>query len=116
MKSQTTEKALEESIERSFTGCVTDLSSANTVHDDAAPQGAHAGYVRGSSGDFDRSLALDTVKLWEFLEVTQADKLEPLQYKPDWKRQVEERLSRKIKKAGILSELKNEAPHTVDSL
>ena len=56
--------------------------------------------------DFDQGLSLDTAKLWEFLEHTQAEELKKLQYKPDWKRQLEERLSRKIKKGGILSVLK----------
>jgi type I restriction enzyme R subunit len=106
MKSQTTEKALEESIERYFIGSVTDLSSPASMVNEGTPESGHAGYVRGVSGDFDRRLGLDRAKLWKFLEATQPEELAKLQYKPDWKRQVEERLSRKIKKDGILSVLK----------
>ena len=106
MKTQTTERAFEESIEQHLTGYVTDLSSQNTVQEPTHTSSTHAGYVQGSSVDFDQGLALDTAKLWEFLEHTQAEELKKLQYKPDWKRQVEERLSRKIKKDGVLSVLK----------
>ena len=106
MKTQTTEKAFEESIEQHLTGYVTDLSSSNTVQESSQAQSPHAGYVQGSSVDFDKGVALDTAKLWQFLESTQAEELKKIQYKPDWKRQVEERLNRKIKKDGILSVLK----------
>jgi len=116
MKTQTTEQAFEESIEQHLTGFVTDLSSSNEVKEPTPTSSTHAGYVQGSSMDFDKGLALDTAKLWEFLENTQGEELKKLQYKPDWKRQVEERLSRKIKKDGILSVLKKGLSIDTDKL
>jgi type I restriction enzyme R subunit len=49
---------------------------------------------------------VDEVMLWQFLESTQAKELAKLHHKPDWKRQVLERLHRKLKKDGILAVLK----------
>lgn len=44
--------------------------------------------------------------LWQFLEGTRAKELAKLHHQPDWKRQVLERLLRKLKKDGILAVLK----------
>ena len=106
--STTTEAALEASIERFLSGGVTgDTPASGAAEEDPGAYGGKgAGYARGLSKDFDAEFALDTAKLWEFLEGTQADELAKLHYKPDWKRQVIERLHRKLKKDGILSVLK----------
>lgn len=49
---------------------------------------------------------MDELKFWRFLESTQAEACEKLHYKPDWKKQVVERLHRKLKKDGVLALLK----------
>ena len=106
--SNTTEAALEASIERFLSGDIT-VDAPEQYKGDEDPGaygGKGVGYVRGLSKDFNAEFALDTAKLWEFLEATQADELAKLHYKSDWKQQVIERLHRKLKKDGILSVLK----------
>lgn len=106
--SNTTEKALEACIERYLSGGVTgDAPTPGGGDEDPGGYGGRGlGYVRGLSKDFNAEFALDTAKLWAFLEATQAAELAKLHYKPDWKQQVIERLHRKLKKDGILSILK----------
>ena len=86
MVSQTDEKALEDLIE-------------NHLLD-------HAGYAKGYPKDFDPTLAIDTAKLWQFLQATQPQELEKLSDQPNWQRMILERIDRKIKKDGVLSVLK----------
>jgi len=107
MTTDTTEAALEACIETHLAGIISE-PGAPAVHDGTVPvtPPRGVGYHRGYSHDFDKAFALDTAKLWQFLESTQADELAKLQYKPDWKRQVVERLHRKLKKDGLLSVLK----------
>ena len=108
MTTDTTEAALEACIEKHLTGLVSVTGEGQPVHDGTQPlppaQGA--GYQRGYSHDFDKAFAIDTAKLWQFLEATQADELAKFEHKPEWKRQVVERLHRKLKKDGLLSLLK----------
>lgn len=107
----TTERALEASIEKFLSGAVSDSGmvegTAGALGAAQADYGGRgAGYVRGHSKDFNPEYALDVAKLWTFLERTQPDELAKLDYKPDWKQQIIERLHRKLKKDGILSILK----------
>jgi len=109
MSTDTTEAALEACIERFLTGDVSaPTSNDGKLKEDGAnyQAGKGVGYVRGKSSDYNAEFALDEVKFWQFLEATQADELAKLHYKPDFKRQVVERLHRKLKKDGILSVLK----------
>jgi len=95
--SNTTERALEESIEKFLSGGISGSELIDGVPaEDRADYnaGKGAGYVRGSSKDFIPESALDTSKLWEVLEATQPDELAKLYYKPDWKQQIIERLHR----------------------
>jgi type I restriction enzyme R subunit len=106
MSSDTSEKALEACIERFLTGGVSNPpSDEGKVKEDTKPYGG-AGYQRGDAKDFNAEFALDEAKFWQFLETTQADELAKLHYKPDYRRQILERLHRKLKKDGILSVLK----------
>lgn len=108
--SNTSERALEESIEKFLSGAISDTGTPKGLEAVAGAQSDYgskgAGYVRGRSQDFNAEYALDEEKLWEFLEKTQSEELEKLHYKPDWKKQIIERLHRKLKKDGILSLLK----------
>jgi type I restriction enzyme R subunit len=105
MPSQTTEAALEACIERALTGGVT-VSVKEAVLQEPTPDYGGNGWKRGKPGDFNAEFAVDEAMLWQFLESTQAKELAKLHHKPDWKRQVLERLHRKLKKDGILSVLK----------
>ncbi len=109
MPTDTTEAALEACIERFLTGGVsTPTSNDGKVQEAPATYqaGKGVGYLRGQSSDFNAEFALDEAKFWQFLEATQADELAKLTYKPDYQRQIRERLHRKLKKDGILSVLK----------
>ena len=105
MSSETTEKALEACIERALTGEVTGSTDEAIAHEPSHDQGGNR-WKRGKPGDFNAEFAIDEAMLWRFLETTQAQELAKLQHKPDWKRQVLERLHRKLKKDGILTVLK----------
>lgn len=83
--SDTTEKALENLIEKSL--------FAN-------------GYVVSDKADFNTEFAVDEVKFWQFLENTQKEELDKLRDRHQFKRLILERLSRKIKKDGVLTTLK----------
>lgn len=109
MPSITTEAALEACIERHLTGGVSAMPSpGGPMSDDVGvyQTSKGAGYLRGKSTDFNSEFAIDEGKFWQFLESTQAAELAKLHYKPDWKRQILERLHRKLKKDGILAVLK----------
>jgi type I restriction enzyme R subunit len=109
MPTDTTEAALEACIERFLTGGVSATTpSEGSVQEDAATYQTSkgVGYLRGNSSDFNTEFALDEAKFWQFLEATQADELAKLHYKPDYRRQILERLHRKLRKDGILSVLK----------
>lgn len=114
MSSDTTEKALEACIERFFTGGISvesrgsDESPEHRSQEDPPDykRGKGIGYLRGKSSDYNAEFAIDEAKFWQFLEATQADELVKLHYKPDWKRQILERLHRKLNKDGILAILK----------
>lgn len=105
MVSQTTEKALEECIEQTLTGQVTHFGEP-AVGEVPPPYGSHAGYVPGDRSDFNAEYAVDTEKFWQFLRTTQPEQLDKLSSRPEWERLVLERLSRKVKKDGILKVLK----------
>jgi type I restriction enzyme R subunit len=105
MPSQTTEAALEACIERALTGSVSVAAKEVVLQDPEADYGGN-GWKRGKPGDFNAEFAVDEAILWSFLESTQAKELAKLHHKPDWKRQVLERLHRKLKKDGILTVLK----------
>jgi type I restriction enzyme R subunit len=106
---KTNEAALEACIERHLTGGTSGATSAGTSLKEEPPvvqSGKGAGYVRGKSADFNPEFAIDEAKFWQFLETTQPEELAKLHAKPEWKRQVLERLHRKLKKDGLLAVLK----------
>ncbi|MBE9223592.1 type I restriction endonuclease subunit R [Cyanobacterium stanieri LEGE 03274] len=86
MVSKTNEKALEDLIQE----CLINQQS----------------YHLGENKDFNPQIALDTAKLWQFLETTQPEELEKLKYNPDWQKLILDRIDRKIKKNSILHLLK----------
>lgn len=64
------------------------------------------GYHQGDPKDFDKTLAIDTAKLWEFLTKTQPQELEKLKNRGNWQDQILQRCDKKIKTDGILKVLK----------
>lgn len=107
MSTNTKEAALEACIERHLTGGTGDAPDPGPAVVQTTPtEYASKGYARGKAADFNAEFAIDEAKFWQFLESTQGDELAKLLYKPDWKRQILERLHRKLKKDGILAVLK----------
>jgi type I restriction enzyme R subunit len=86
MVSQTNEKALEDLIQE----CL--------IH--------QQGYHLGENKDFNPQIAVDTAKLWQFLQTTQPEELDKLKYNPDWQKVVLDRIDRKIKRNSLLPLLK----------
>lgn len=105
MPSSTNEAALEACIESYLIGDRGETEQNQTVSHGHRAYGGK-GYERGLSSDFHAEFAIDEAKFWQFLEATQSTELAKLHYKADWKRQVVERLHRKLKKDGILAVLK----------
>ncbi len=62
-------------------------------------------YVEGLSSDFNPKYAIDEKKFWEFLESTQSEELIKLNYKPNYKQEILDRLDKIIKTLGIIEVL-----------
>lgn len=110
MPSQTNEQALEAAIERSLTGIsLEELKeqgiSLNQVQEEASLFSA-GGYRIGLPDDFDKQLAIDERRFWNFLEETQSIELEKLQRQSDWKARILAMYDRQVKKRGILHVLR----------
>jgi type I restriction enzyme R subunit len=108
MVTQTNEQALEACIEKALTGTCREqlkLEGLGVAEANERYRGGHL-YWLGESGDFDREFAVDRRHFWNFLESTQADELDKVRDRPNWKRLILERLNRKIQKDGISKVLK----------
>lgn len=108
MASNTTEQALEATIEKALTGtCREELKEQPTaVAERAAPYHTGNGYTMGNPSDFSAQYALDEHYFWQFLQRSQPDELAKLQRHSDWRRKIVERLDRMLKKYGILHVLR----------
>ncbi len=111
MVSKTNEQALEAAIEKALTGtCLEELGNGFNVV--AEPQeivsepvelyrGGNGFYI-GTANDYNAQYAIDELRFWHFLEITQKDELDKLKRTADWKLKIVERLDRMIKKYGLL--------------
>ena len=108
MTSQTNEKALESTIEKTLAGsCVEELKEQElSVSEAPGLYKAGKGYYIGSPHDFNAKYALDEKRFWHFLETTHEKELEKLKRYGDWKQKIIERFDRKAKKYGVLSLLR----------
>jgi len=106
--SNTTEKALEQAIERHLAGTTTE-AQVQGVTEGIYGVGA---YRIGHTADFDPALALDTLKFWAFLEATQAKALDKLQTRnpADWQAKILGQFDKLVKRKGILHLLKKGLP------
>jgi len=104
MPTQTNEAALEAAIEKALTDtCLEEqIQDINKVSEPLEIYRGGNGFYIGKSKDFNPKFALDEVRFWHFLEVTQKDELDKLKRSSDWKLKVLDRLDRMIKKYGIL--------------
>ncbi len=74
MSSQTTEAALEASIERALPGGVTVAVKEAVLQEPTSDYGGN-GWKRGKPGDFNAAFAVDEAILWAFLERERAKEL-----------------------------------------
>lgn len=110
MPSATDEKELEKSIEKSLAGAsLEELKekgfSVDQVNEDPTLFSG-LGYKHGLPEDFNKYLALDEQRFWDFLEKTQSDELEKLQRQSDWKDRILAMYDRQVKRRGILHVLR----------
>ena len=111
MTSNTTEQALEATIEKQLAGtCLEELKESGvTIDVFAERKGVYQtgnGYFIGNPKDFNAKYAIDEIRFWHFLENTQKEELEKLQRHSDYKLKILERLDRIIKKYGLLHVLR----------
>ena len=105
--SDTSELALESTIEKHLTGtCIEELKENGIPLDKVAERmesyrGGN-GYFIGTPNDYNVRYAIDDLHFWNFLETTQKEELAKLKKQSDWKLKILERLDRMIKKYGIL--------------
>ena len=97
MPSQTNEQALESAIEKKLTGTsLEELKEQgipfNGVAERVELYSSGNGYHTGSPDDFNARLAIDEVRLFDFLQTTQKEELAKLQKQSDWKLKILERL------------------------
>lgn len=107
--SNTTEKALEQAIEKHLAGTTKETQAQGVTEAVAYGVGA---YRIGHTADFDPALALDTAKFWAFLEATQAKALEKLKTRnpADWQAKILGQFDKLVKRKGILHLLKKGLP------
>ena len=108
MVTQTNEKALEACIETALTGTNREQVKLDgfTLAEAAAHYRSGHGYRLGESADYDPEFAVDRRHFQNFLDTTQGKELAKIKDRPNWQRVLLERLSRKIKKEGILKVIK----------
>lgn len=111
MNTNYNEQALESLIEQRLAGICTEVlkKEAKTYiefNEDRNNYQSGHGYYLGHTHDFDKKYAIDTVRLWHFLETTQSEELDKLKRFSDWKLKIIERLHRVIGKNGVLHILK----------
>jgi type I restriction enzyme R subunit len=112
MKTDTSEKGLEDLIVRHLTG---QISSAHGPGFDDEPEpftGLH-GYVLGNPKDFDRDCAVDLAKLLAFLKATQRDEYDRLGLDAEGPKRTQflHRLQGEIAKRGVIDVLRHGVKH-----
>lgn len=109
MKSKTNEEALENAIEKALTGSNSNKSSdisSNTMSERDNRYRSGNGYYIGLPSDFNAQYAVDEVRLWDFLDTTQAKEVAKINKSSDWKLRFLNRFHNVVKKYGILEILK----------
>lgn len=107
-KSNTTEQALEATIEKQLCGVSLEELKlrGNSLQEPLENYGDHNGFYIGNKSDFNSKYALDENHFWTFLEETQAEELATLKKASDWKVIILDRFDRMAKKYGVLHLLK----------
>jgi len=119
MKTDTSEKGLEELIVRAMTGRTDVLSPAYIATETAAPVTGGTGWILGDANHYDREYCVDLVQLGGFLLATQEALVEALSFNTDGqaRRQFLARLQGEVSKRGIIDVLRKgikHGPHHID--
>jgi type I restriction enzyme, R subunit len=105
MRTDTSERSLESSIEKRLTGTsLEELAEKKLLNEFKGADIRYGGndYYLGLPHDFNAQYAIDEKRFWHFLHETQKEELEKLQKQSDWKLKILDRLDRMIKKYGVL--------------
>lgn len=121
MRTDTTERGLEELIVRSMTGRIDVLVPAHVATETSVPVAGGTGWLLGDADHYDREYCVDIVQLRGFLMATQEDLLESLQLQLDadgpTRRKFLARLQGEITKRGTIDVLRHgikHGPHQID--
>ncbi|MEA3211691.1 MAG: type restriction enzyme subunit [Chthoniobacter sp.] len=116
MPTDTTEKGLELLIVAALTGGAKP-SAAGAVVQEGAAAPASGDYLLGDSGDYDRAHAIDTAKLFDFLQATQPEALKALNLgnygdkENNARRQFLARIQGEVAKRGVVEVLRHGIKH-----
>lgn len=107
------EEAFEQLIERTLTGSTVE-ERAHGVAEPPASYGDKTWYYPGTPAEMDRDTAINTVRLWSFLEDTQKEVLDSWVGRGDVKTAVLREIDRKLRNRGILDTLRT--PLEIDNI
>lgn len=104
------EVELERLIERRLTGSTLEdrraLAAGDHAAEPPATYGNYNGFLPGESDEMDRDKAINTTRLWSFLNKTQKDVLDQWRGRGDLKAAIEKEIDRKLNTKGILDTLR----------
>lgn len=104
------EVELERLIERKLTGSTLEdrraLAAGDHAAEPPATYGNYNGFLPGESDEMDRDKAINTTRLWSFLNKTQKDVLDQWRGRGDLKAAIEKEIDRKLNTKGILDTLR----------
>lgn len=108
-QTDTRESGFEQLIERALVGSTIEdrLSRGITLASEFADrQTPGDNFYWGRPDDFDKNMAIDTRRLWSFLEATQRDRLAEWRGRGDMRERIEKEIERKIETLGTLEVLR----------
>ncbi len=108
-QTNTRESGFEQLIERALVGSTIEdrLSQGITLAPEFADrQTPGDNFYWGRPDDFDKNVAIDTRRLWSFLEATQRDRLAEWRGRGDMRERIEKEIKRKIETVGFLEVLR----------
>lgn len=113
MKTDTTERGLEELIVRHMTGRTDVLVPAHIATETAVPVAGGTGWLLGDPSHYDREFCVDLLQLRGFILATQEHLVEPLQLETDGptRQKFLARLQGEITKRGVIDVLRHGIKH-----
>jgi type I restriction enzyme, R subunit len=118
VKTDTTERGLEELIVRSFTGRTDVLVPAHVATETSVAVAGGTGWILGDSAHYDREFCVDLVQLRGFILATQEHLVEALQLETDGptRQKFLARLQGEVTKRGVIDVLRHGIKHGAHNL